>query len=201
MSEARAFSSDQRVGALESRLALFSGRVTMEGKQLTLALFAFLLGACGGESKDGFPGTRCDVIGDAMSDAVGTRDAPTGSCAVRTDTYPDDHLFPNAPDPSNQNFSNCAPRCGSTTRFADNFYATDALPAGDCCDDAPTCVMAAHHICPCPTNRGAVNGYRCSCLNGKWSCAIISHGASTCLTKPASADSSDPCAPWDGGAQ
>jgi hypothetical protein len=182
-------------------LVLISGRVTMEGRQLILTLLPFLLGACGGESKDGLPGARCDLIGDAMSGAVGTHDAPTRSCAARTDTYLDDHSFPDAPDPSHQNFSHCAPRCGSTTRFADNFYSTDALPAGDCCDDVETCMMLAHQICPCPVNRGPVNEYRCSCLNGKWSCAITLRGGSTCLTRPGSADSSDPCAPWDAGAR
>jgi hypothetical protein len=121
---------------------------------------------------------------------------PPPSCADRSETYADDFIFPLDPGREIRGLSACAPRCGAEKRF-DGLYASDALPAGTCTPSDVTCSFAAHEICPCPTNRGPVSGYQCSCESGKWSCVIVSRGASTCSVRPA--DSGSPC-PLEAGA-
>jgi len=159
-------------------------------KKLAVGLLTSFLGACAASGDDG---TGSWVAGDSAADG----DGPPPSCADRSETYPDDNRFPLHPGPADPSLEHCAPRCGSRWRAPEQFYSTDALPAGTCAPSSVACRMLAHEMCPCPTVRGPVSDFQCSCESGKWSCAIVYRGASTCLVRPA--DSGGPCAREDGG--
>lgn len=125
---------------------------------------------------------------DDRRDAVSEDGHPTGACEVRSETYTISTVFPFG-DPSTQPLSECLPTCG-VEPYGDGFYKADALPAGSCDNSWSSCTMAAHGLCPCPSDRGPVNGYECSCIAGRWSCVITSPGASVCSGGTCDADSS-----------
>jgi len=166
----------------------------MQTKGLAVGLLTLLLGACTSAADDS---TGSSAQGDSATDPPAGGNGPTPSCAERSETYHDDHQFPYDPGAEVPGLSTCAPRCGAVQRFFDGFYSTDALPAGACTGSDIACSMAAHGVCPCPTNRGPVSAYQCSCKSGRWRCIILYQGASTCLTAPA--DSGSPCHREDGG--
>ena len=149
----------------------------MQRKGLAVGLLTSLLGACA-----------------SPTDPPADGNAPPPSCADRSEAYTDDHVFPFDPNADIRGLSQCVPRCGAVKPFLGEFYATDALPGGTCAPTEVACSMLAHHACPCPTNRGPVNSYQCSCNSGRWTCVIVSHGASTCFGAPGS-----PCPPEDAG--
>jgi hypothetical protein len=161
----------------------------MQSKSLAIGLLTSLLGACAAVAND-----STAVAGDGGGPSA-EGSGPTPSCADRSETYPDDHTFPflGSKDVS---VNQCAPRCGSVPHFFEGFYSSDALPAGTCAPSSIACAMAAHEMCPCPTHRGPVTQYQCSCESGRWFCAIAFRGASTCSTP---FDSGSSCAREDDG--
>ena len=154
----------------------------MQRKGVAVGLVASLLGACASPTEP------------PAADGNG----PPPACADRSETYADDHVFPLDPGMEIPGRNHCVPRCGAEKRFVGEFYGSDALPAGTCASNEVACSMAAHEMCPCPTNRGPVSIYQCSCNTGKWTCVIVSRGASSCLGTPS--DSGNSC-PRDGGGE
>ena len=130
-------------------------RVALRSTLGAFALFGALTGAC---------------TGSAPSIA-------SGECEAREVAYRYPAVFP-FEEQTTIDMPECRPRCGAV-RSAGGFFQADALPAGPC-QDAPSCQMPAHGLCPCPTDHGAVNGYRCDCRGGSWACVITSAGGAIC---------------------
>ena len=167
--------------------------MAMRSKGLAVGLLLSSLGACTSAADNN---TQNGAAGDSSADSG---NVPTPTCADRSETYADDHTFPYDPGGGDPGLNNCAPRCGAMKRLVDEFYSSDALPAGTCTASNVACSMLAHGVCPCPTNRGPVNIYECSCNSGKWECLIVSQGASSCRTAPV--DSGSDCQREDSGRQ
>jgi hypothetical protein len=79
----------------------------------------------------------------------------------------------------------CTPRCGAIKYpFNGDEYYTDAdLPAGACANEGEKCDMDATaplFSCNGIVHGCALNTYRCTCANGKWSCGMTSQGAGAC---------------------
>ena len=166
----------------------------MQRKGLAVGLLTSLLGACTAAADDS---TGSCGPGDSATDLPTGGNGPTPSCAERSETYSADDAFPLDPGAQDPGLSQCAPRCGAAKRSFDGFYSSDALPAGICSPCEVPCSMAAHEVCPCPTNRGPVSIYQCSCNNEKWTCVIVSRGASTCSAF--NADGGTSSCPGEGG--
>ncbi len=73
----------------------------------------------------------------------------------------------------------CEPRCGVGTPEM-GFPPASAIPTGVCVKDAATCGIGARLACKDGLGGGPVNGYACSCVDGRWSCVIIQQGGAIC---------------------
>lgn len=136
---------------------------SMKGPHVLVAA-AVVIAACGNSDDDAGSQTGARIDADCES----------RSEAVTSDTeFAFDDTPPDAPLPE------CIPTCGAH-KSAEGFYRADALPAGSCTAADAACEMGAHQLCPCTTDRGPVNGYRCSCVEGRWTCVVWSQGASVC---------------------
>lgn len=79
----------------------------------------------------------------------------------------------------------CTPRCDAEkVPFVGGgaFYTLYDLPSGACETEGEICDMGAVPVQTCNgAMRGcAINGYRCSCTSGQWSCLMISAGGGIC---------------------
>lgn len=73
----------------------------------------------------------------------------------------------------------CEPRCGVGTPEM-GFPPASAIPTGVCVKDAATCGIGARLACKDGLGGGPVNGYACSCVDGRWSCVIVQQGGAMC---------------------
>jgi hypothetical protein len=79
----------------------------------------------------------------------------------------------------------CTPRCGATKYLfnAEEYYTDTDLPAGHCNHEGEKCDMSATaplSECNGVTRGCAVNVYRCTCNDGKWSCVMTAQGGGVC---------------------
>jgi endo-1,3-1,4-beta-glycanase ExoK len=117
------------------------------------------------DAPDAFDG-RSDA-GDSGPDQDASA---TPQCVVRSERYEPGHEFAYVGGNGPQ-LPPCAPTCGSAFH-RDNWNSTDALPAGACETTSAACDMPAWQLCSCGTG-GSLDGYRCSCVDGRWSCVIV----------------------------
>lgn len=79
----------------------------------------------------------------------------------------------------------CTPRCAYDGGVeTPGFYSVEALPSGACTSEGATCGLEVRIRCCGGSSsvQGPVNGMRCTCTRGTWSCGIESQGAATCGT-------------------
>lgn len=86
-------------------------------------------------------------------------------------------------------YPECAYRCGAH-RGQGSFYSVADLPSG-ACDSTGSCsatggVNATYPAgCVAPdvaaSQYCAINGYRCDCVNGAWSCVVTEQGGGACV--------------------
>jgi beta-glucanase (GH16 family) len=169
------------------------------------------IGATGGAGGTVDASDEPTVVGapDAPSDGtdasdgradVADQDASvvTPPCVERSERYEPGHAFTYVGGEREQFLPDCTPTCGSVRH--DVWYSTDALPAGACDPTSPACGMPAWHLCAC-LSPGSLDGYKCSCVDGRWSCVIIGArglGICNCAGTDADADgdardASPPC--------
>ena len=74
----------------------------------------------------------------------------------------------------------CIPRCGAVRGSPDPVFGIDALPSGTCEVEGEVCKLGAREKCPPPNTRGPLTVFRCSCVNGAWTCGVLFRGASGC---------------------
>jgi hypothetical protein len=72
----------------------------------------------------------------------------------------------------------CTPH-DTSPQFPQGGLPLSALPAGPC-DHAPTCEIGIRSPCPCTLQVGAVDNWRCACVDSAWSCAVRVRGAAAC---------------------
>lgn len=75
----------------------------------------------------------------------------------------------------------CTPRCGVTVTGTSGtaIYPIEALPSGQCQVENETCSMAGSVTC-CDGSQGPVDGFKCRCIKGAWTCTIIDQGTAGC---------------------
>jgi hypothetical protein len=62
-------------------------------------------------------------------------------------------------------------------------YPESAKPSGACPSGAATCAFCSYP--PCPVSSGLIGPrtfYECSCMDGSWSCAVVSRRGGECLS-------------------
>jgi hypothetical protein len=94
-------------------------------------------------------------------------------------------VFPRELDAPAKDWPECTPSCDPRLVAVGGFpFPLDQdLPAGPCEDEGATCrsAVTAGWCGPCrDMGGGPGNGYRCTCREKRWQCAIVSQGAAAC---------------------
>jgi hypothetical protein len=124
------------------------------------------------------------VLGSAWVVWLGTTVVAACTSAAKGDADAGDATTAEAAPPV-EDASSLLPSC---IEPYSNFFGRGSLPEGHACSpDAGACMITINECDPTTgpgADIGLVNGYRCDCTNGTWSCKVTNPGASVCGCPP-----------------